>query len=89
MRMVKIENERNTFMETDSGRRDEVSPTIIASRKILGFVISDIHLFHGTHKYIKLKRQQLLKFLQLKQIHELFVLVTVTNFGPKQIPFNF
>lgn len=50
MRMVKIENERNTFMETDSGRRDEVSPTIIASRKILGFVISYVHLFHGTHK---------------------------------------
>ena len=74
-------------METDSGRRDEVSPTIIASRKILGFVISDIHLFHGTHKYIKLKWQQLLKFLQ--QIHELFVLVTVTNFGHKQISFNF
>ena len=47
MRMVKIENERNTFMGTDSSRRDEVSPTIIASRKILGFVISYIHLFHG------------------------------------------
>ena len=41
MRMVKIENERNnTFiMETHSRRRDEVSPTIIASKKILGFVI--------------------------------------------------
>ena len=41
--MVKVENERNnTFMETHAGRKDEVSPTIIASKKILGFVISSL-----------------------------------------------
>ena len=45
MRMVKIENERNTFMETHSERREESSPTIIASKKSLRFV----NVFHGTH----------------------------------------
>lgn len=43
--MVKIENERNTFMETHSERREESSPTLIASKKSLRFV----NVFHGTH----------------------------------------
>ena len=51
MRMVKIENERNTFIETHSERREESSPTIIASKKSLRFV----NEFHRTHYFYSLK----------------------------------
>ena len=38
MRMAKIENERNNFIEAQASRKEEVSPPTLASRKMLRFV---------------------------------------------------
>ena len=38
MRMAKIENERNNFIEAQASRKEEASPPTLASRKMLRFV---------------------------------------------------